>query len=599
MRAASNGKRNKDKPTWMRGRLSDFSVIRKGGTTDRLPSERKDAVDRHLDGLRMRPSHYPETAELQPITYRTTPAAEAKEFLKQYPNYYVDHIMMQYECDSDIGRINIFYDYLAKDPYGLRDVPTTDNQCWKAVKSVAGEETAVTHKKTEILVTLESYQQAVYGHMRASLELYMDDTSKQRLDIWVRHKERKIKPEDRPNRLKRGIRIPWAKFENFVVHQLCQITRGSFHYLPLHQVMRTDNQMFLDWCNTIRDIAGRVKVYGHGWETIIDKEALFVLTDWVSEKETLSLTQYLVKKKLQDKYPSLDDMASKMTVDDFMEVFRNIQPNEMPRRFTQAMQLDALNKTLVPYSRIKAKEKETQDLRKQVAELKREKHEALAKSARVQQELRRLQNGTKPNGTPLKRKQPEPSPKPNESDTKPKDKNEWVKRDGVDEYPKVKKGKFGQCKPGNCQRCHNLGMKNRRHRGPCDPKQRELAHQRHKKNKQKAEDNADANNRRYALSEYPIDACKHCVTDDANPTHSNKHDEDKCFRKPGGILDQKGIKGKKARNAEVRRLAKQTCLPQKPGETRPNAETGQQRDWYVQCVFRCRLQSQRSSCPTN
>ena len=556
MRAASDGKKNKSKakPAWAHGRLSDFSVVRKGATTARLPSERKDAVERRLAGLRMIPSHYPEDCEKQPIQYRVTPAAEAMEFLDQYPNYWVDHVMTQYEFHSDIGRVDALYAYLANDPIGVEDVPKTDTQCWKASRSGAGEDPTVTYKKTERLVTLESYQQTIHDHMRASLELFMNDPAKQRLKNWVRHKERKIKPEDKPNRLKRGIRIPWAKFKNFVQHQLCQITRGSFHYLPLHQVMRLDNQVFLDWCETIREIAGRVRLYAQGWDAIIDKEALFVLTDWVSEKETQSLTQYLVKNKLQDKYPSLDDMATNMKVDDFIDVFRKVQPKDMPRRFTQAMQLDALNKTLVPYSRVKAKDKQIEALKKQIADLKTEKHEALRKSARVQADLNRLQKDTKPTETNQKRK---PTPKPDEPKNKPKDNNEWVERPGVDEYPKVKKGKFGQCKAGNCQRCHNLGMKNRKHKGPCSSEMREKAYQRFKKNKEQSERNRDENNRKYHFSEYSITACKHCIREDASPSHADKHDEDKCYRKPGGILDQKGIKGKKARTAEVKRLAQQ------------------------------------------
>ena len=171
--------------------------------------------------------------------------------------------------------------------------------------------------------------------MRASLTLYMDEPATNKFDTWISSQEVDLDPIQRARRMEKGTRIPWKRIVNFVLDNICSVTLGSFHFKPLLRLKREDTQLFPPWAHTVRKIAERVREHGRGWEKIIDREAMYVLKDWTSDREITALNAYLVKKKLQDEHPSITHMVNNMSVNEFIRVFQNIDPKELPNRFTR------------------------------------------------------------------------------------------------------------------------------------------------------------------------------------------------------------------------------------------------------------------------
>ena len=83
-------------------------------------------------------------------------------------------------------------------------------------------------------------------------------------------------------------------------------------------------------------------------------------------------------------------MAQKLSIDDFIDVFKDIKPEELPSRFTQKMQKDALMKTLVSYSKLHELQQKLDAALRKVKEIEVLRHGDLKKSALVQKELHEL-----------------------------------------------------------------------------------------------------------------------------------------------------------------------------------------------------------------
>lgn len=244
---------------------------------------------------------------------------------------------------------------------------------------------------------------------------------------------------------------------------------------------------------------------------------------------------------------------------------------QIPEHIAKKIQSKICDKESTESSKLHELQQQLDASLRKVKEMEALRHGDLKKSALVQKELHELKKKTGANQR--KPKTPRGLPPPtsvNPPKQQRKQDDEWEERPGVDEYPRVAKGKYGQCRPGCCQRCHNLRMKNRKHKGPCDKQTREAAHARFKQKEANKAENFRNYNRKNDVRTYKADACKYCVDEDAHPKHAI-HDSDQCYRKPGGILDQKHIKGNKARTAEVIRLAK--AAKQKSADKHPKGTT--------------------------
>ena len=502
-------------------------------------------------------AEYKELSSTYPPNKRTlfledgiTQRVEGEEFFERYPTWYVDHVMAAFEDEAEIGRQENLMRHLLDDPVGVKPDDTTDEVCWKRNSGYDSDDpTSKSHKKTSYKRDLEAYQLRMYKHMRASLVLFMDDNAANKLTTWISTRESALPEDKRKRRLEKSIRIPWKTIQDFVLDNVCTVTLGSFHYKPLLRLKREDNQLFLPWTHAVRKITEKVKAYGRGWEAIIDKEAMYILKDWLTDREITALTAYLVKKKLQDEYPTITNMANNLSVEEFIQVFQDITAKELPNKFTQSMQKAALQNTLLSYDEHTRVVKEYKD---KLEALRKEKHTIHAKFIRLQDKVNKNSKRDRETGSTL------PQAKQRKKEADRKDKPDPKHEPGPDEYPNVSINKtYGKAKPGCCQRCHNVGLKNRKHKGRCDPSQRQKAVERLKNKKKRRQENHDKNNRKHPLSSYPLEACEHCVREDVPPKYSTGHSPDACYRKPGGILDQKKIFGLANRLKEVLRLIKQ------------------------------------------
>ena len=535
-------------PTRGARRIANFDIVPKpGGNSAPIPILAPDPVDADLQRHRQIPEGHTNPANPIQIKEGVTQRAQGEAFFDRYPAWYIDHVMAAFEATSDIGRQENFLRHLVADPVGATQPPFTDRVCWRRNEAYdSDEEDSTPHRKTQYMLDLEAYQLRIYKHMRASLTLFMDEPAKNKFETWISSQEVDLTPYQRSQRMERHERIPWKRIKNFVLDHICSVTLGSFHFKPLLRLKRKDHQLFLPWAHTVRKIAEKVRDHGRGWEKIIDREAMHVLKDWTSDREITALNAYLVKKKLQDEHPSITHMANNLSVNEFIRIFRDIDPKELPSKFTQSMEKTAIKATMLTYDEHK---KALEELTAKYETLKRDKHNIHADLIRLKEK------------TTKRKRENDATPSKSQKEKANSPKNTSPSKDyepGPDEYPNVSiNKKYGKAKRGCCQRCHNVGLKNRKHKTRCDPKFREQAVLRLKKKKQRKQANRDDNNRQHPLGSYPADACEHCVREDVPPKYSTGHSPDACYRRPGGILDQKKIVGKAARLKEVLRLIKQ------------------------------------------
>ena len=364
----------------------------------------------------------------------------------------------------------------------------------------------------------------------------VDEKCSDHIKNWITKKEKEgdIAREDS---LTKGKRLSWKSLLGYIVRDLCKKTGGSFHYLKVHTVLRQDNQAFHGWCHTIQKIVQKVMRHKKGWEKIVDEEALTVLVDWLQTGEIRTLEMHLVKKNLHNKHKSIELMPYELTVEEFVEMFQDVDTNRLPNKFTQSKQKEALAKTLVSWAKYIAVFEENEKNKKEVARLNN-----LLKAG---------------NGDTRSRKQPEQRQRKPNDKPPPNNKN---MNDGV------KIGSYGKARPGCCQHCQNIGLKHRRHASKdCDPKLRAERLQ-----AKQAKDAAKSNKQRqnkpqpkptpqptFNLMDYGPNACRHCIREGADPKFANRHLSHSCFRRPEGELDKLGIKDPAARTKKIKQLIKE------------------------------------------
>jgi hypothetical protein len=385
----------------------------------------------------------------------------------------------------------------------------------------------------------------VYAYLQASLHRYVCKQSKVLISNWIREQSDSITGLTKKNYMNRDVRIKWTEFKAFILSNICLVTLGSSHFTVMYCHKRADNQTFHAWLSTANKLCQKVVDFGHGWENVVQPEAVAHLIDWLTTQEKKVLDQHILETNQLTNHISVDDVRNKlmtngMTMDKFFTLFNAIPSTDLPINFSQRKEKNALAKILIPNHKFMVLEKRLREQTAEMATLNKklkvfEKTNRLLRSSIVRT-LKKVGNPSKPTRT----------------------------RDATavkDDLNTDQERPHGKAKRGHCQLCRDAGLGNRKHaKGQaCDPDKRNAAVlKRQQLKSQKLEHKNSDDNRKYALRMYSGEACKICMEEDVNPKFANRHNKDICFRRPGGELEQNGFKGKskKQRTDEVIRLMK-------------------------------------------
>ena len=136
--------------------------------------------------------------------------------------------------EENTGTIDKIYRYLTLDPVGTKPINTGDQNIWKKNSNFDSDDEGEDQSQQERFVptrfgeNLFVYQKRMYKFMRASLPLYLDKTAADRLKLWIIAQEVNLTDEQRARRLDKGVRIPWADMQEYVLSTICAITLGSY-----------------------------------------------------------------------------------------------------------------------------------------------------------------------------------------------------------------------------------------------------------------------------------------------------------------------------------------------------------------------------------
>ena len=250
-------------------------------TSGALATEVRDPINKKLsDVYDKRPLTYTGTDENLKLTIQlnVTRTDRAEEFFNLYTHLCVQHVVSVEETKGTRFNLESVQKLLREDPLGKKPKRFSDATLWTKNQDYDSEDDDEDNKflPTEKQRNLTSYHQEMYNYLRGSLNRFMDEPACRRLSLWLVAKEHSLTSEQKKRRLDPDVRVPWADFEKFILTEICIPTLGSYHYIPLHRLKRTDNMPIPDWMQEVRAIVSRVRRHGKGWEHIIDREALHV-----------------------------------------------------------------------------------------------------------------------------------------------------------------------------------------------------------------------------------------------------------------------------------------------------------------------------------
>ena len=475
------------------------------------------------------------------ITKGQTTVQEAARLLDRLPGYYIRHILHEdLKSDPSPSTLQNLKDYLVADPTGENAMDQNDGLLFRPASRARGVPTL-----REFAKELKTLQTWVYAYLRASLHRYVCKQSKVLIDNWIREQSGSITGLTKKNYMNRDVRIKWTDFKTFILSNICLVTLGSSHFTMMYCHKRADKQTFHAWLSTANKLCQKVVDFGHGWENVVQPEAVAHLIDWLTTQEKKVLDQHLLKTNQLTNHISVDNIRNKlmtngMTMDKFFTLFNAIPSTDLPINFSQRKERNALAKILIPNHKFMVLEKR---LREQTAEMatlksKLKVYEKANKhlGSSIVRTLKKMGNPSKPTRT---RDATAAKDDPNTDQERP----------------------HGKAKRGHCQLCRDAGLGNRKHpKGQaCDPDRRNAAVLKRRQLKsEKLEHKNSDDNRKYALRMYNGESCEICKKEDVNPKFATRHNKDICFRRPGGELEQSGFKGKskKQRTDEVIRLMK-------------------------------------------
>ena len=224
---------------------------RREQTTESLSTEVEDDIDKTLkEQFDKPPMNYKGSDEdLRSIKLDTTFDQKGKEVLDTFLQICIQHVLLTYETEADRDRLTSVQAKLRNDPMGLKAPNYSDTTLFSrnsAYDSDDPDSETEKYTATKLQRNLVGYHQLVYNFMRGSIHRYMDKPAFQKLKLWMVGYENDFSTEAKKNRLKKGTRIPWNEIKEYILTRICVPTLGSYHYLPLHRLKRTDGIITTD-----------------------------------------------------------------------------------------------------------------------------------------------------------------------------------------------------------------------------------------------------------------------------------------------------------------------------------------------------------------
>ena len=103
---------------------------------------------------------------------------------------------------------------------------------------------------------------------------------------------------------------------------------------------------------------------GNHWKHIVNPEAMAMATRWLTESEKTLFERLVVSQGTQNLYPTFDELAEKMNIDQFLEYSSKLDPKRVPKTFKQQRYKKALKMTLLTYAEAEVMiTKRTEELR--------------------------------------------------------------------------------------------------------------------------------------------------------------------------------------------------------------------------------------------
>ena len=430
------------------------------------------------------------------------------------------------------------------------------------------------YQKTQLCTKLAYCQRQVYIFLRANLGEYMDFTAR---NLFKAHMERETEERIKDNSINdvnffdKDKRYSWEKIKTWVSKTMCCKPRHGDTIVAFRTAVRDDDSILPLWLAVVNNMYTRTKNAGKEYEVVAKDEAVYLATRWIMPAERNLLEQVSIRLGTQQEYPTFNEMAKKMTLEQLIKYANEIVPEKLPVNFSASKSKRANDNKLFTLAEInkrindavKDKDAKISELKSKVVQANKQV-DYMNRRQKVFQDEKRRQKQTNPDVYV-----------PKVAST--------VK---VEDHPNGLKPH-----PSYCQKCWDLGMKRKHHEDDCDPEKqkrslerRQRDKERHEKSEGKANNvnkgsNAKSNpssnkgndtrpavsanaassstnksTRRYPLDQYLDWHCEHCKREDVAP-HACRHKPTTCFRRPGGELDKEGIKDAAGRNKRSRELS--------------------------------------------
>ena len=430
------------------------------------------------------------------------------------------------------------------------------------------------YQKTQLCTKLAYCQRQVYIFLRANLGEYMDHTAR---NLFKAHMERETEERIKDNSINdvnffdKDKRYSWEKIKTWVSKTMCCKPRHGDTIVAFRTAVRDDNSILPLWLAVVNNMYTRAKNAGKEYEMVAKDEAVYLATRWIMPAERNLLENVSIRLGTQQEYPTFNDMAKKMTLEQLIEYANKIVPEKLPANFSASKSKRANDNKLFTLAElnkrisdaVKDKDAKISELKNKVMQANRQV-DYMNRRQKVFQDEKRRQKQTNPDVYV-----------PKVAST--------VK---VEDHPNGLKSH-----PSYCQKCWDLGMKRKHHEDNCNPEmqkrsleRRQRDKERHEKSEGKANNANKGSNaksapssnkgndtrpavkagaassstnkstRRYPLDQYLDWHCEHCKREDVAP-HACRHKPTTCFRRPGGELDKEGIKDAAGRNKRSRELS--------------------------------------------
>ena len=416
---------------------------------------------------------------------------------------------------------------------GVAPVPASKPSLSKAVTKTT------VLARTPLYNTLLNLNDQYYKYIRASVFRYMDKPAKEYLEniIDAEEERRGIPFEQRADPDKR---LPWKWIKEVILNTICMQTLGDYYFRSLLEMHRAESETRSNWCKRVTAVHKKIQEYGHGWDNLGCRSAVFRLWIFLSDneqdvvwehyrdrKEAIGVQKHLNKDALKwDE--DLKDLIKVITVtitDDRWKE-EDFHPDLCPLGNSQRM-----------YS--------NQAYLKIMGELEAARAVALKREKIIRELKKDLKKRSKRKGKAERREQARQRERADQTS----DGNEGMEAVSQDQAPTDPRLKNlpKTKKDGCCKSCLRKGLGFVKH-AVCDKSKQmdKIKAMKAEKNKPPSHWAAIALNARkkrtYDLDEYNENHCLMCMAFDIAPEHARRHSGHTClFRKDGPVQKHLGV----------------------------------------------------------